>query len=340
MAGRAVAEPATGSAAFELDRFEWAGDERLEIEGRWLGVRGRRFVRPTLTLRGGGGERRILALLEHKPWDPGADAWLAAFAWNGERKEIEVAELAVAPGVEVVLPAPGEARGRRRARTPKRYSAQITAQSPPEGAIDRDDGAAPARTPARERLEADIAGLRVEVESLRAQLEREAERRERVERERDAAIAARDTTQRELHAAAAERDEATRVRDAALRERADADARREAAAREHDALVAEARGRGALQTRLDAAIRARDALRDERDAARAERDAVVAQRDSAVAEREAAKRTTSLASLPRSSIYMSSRQQSFLALWTPRLVALAICIAFVVIVALLFHGSP
>ena len=42
-----VAPEQTG---FELDRFQWAGEDRLEVEGRWFGVRGRRFVRPVLTV--------------------------------------------------------------------------------------------------------------------------------------------------------------------------------------------------------------------------------------------------------------------------------------------------
>src|SRR3954469_22828099 len=43
--------------SFELERFRWEGEERLEVSGRWFAVRGRRFVRPTLTLRGGGRRR-------------------------------------------------------------------------------------------------------------------------------------------------------------------------------------------------------------------------------------------------------------------------------------------
>src|SRR5207249_10364146 len=58
--GTLAAGPAANEAAFELDRIEWTDGERIEVEGRWLGVRGRRFVRPTLTLRGPGGERRML----------------------------------------------------------------------------------------------------------------------------------------------------------------------------------------------------------------------------------------------------------------------------------------
>ena len=68
---------------FELERFERTGADRIEIAGRWYGLRGRRFVRPVLNLQtGGGSRRRAIALLEHKPWaaDDG-ETWLAAFTW-------------------------------------------------------------------------------------------------------------------------------------------------------------------------------------------------------------------------------------------------------------------
>src|SRR5438552_1784115 len=111
------------TVAFELERFEW-GDERIEVEGRWVGVRGRRFVRPTLTLRGDEADRRMLALLEHKPWDPSDAPWMAAFAWEGEESGFDEAELAVAPGLEVVLPAPRRAAERKPAPRRKRYEAR------------------------------------------------------------------------------------------------------------------------------------------------------------------------------------------------------------------------
>ena len=35
---------------FEVERFDWVDDARLEVLGRWSGVRGLRFVRPVLTV--------------------------------------------------------------------------------------------------------------------------------------------------------------------------------------------------------------------------------------------------------------------------------------------------
>ena len=36
--------------SFEVEGFDWR-DDRLELRGRWFGVHGRRFVRPTLHAR-------------------------------------------------------------------------------------------------------------------------------------------------------------------------------------------------------------------------------------------------------------------------------------------------
>ena len=95
-----------GVVAFELERFVAAGT-RLEVTGRWRGVRGRRFMRPTLTIEVDGREARALADLEHKPWAPEEDAeWTAAFDWSGEWRGVERFELAVTPDIAVYLPAP------------------------------------------------------------------------------------------------------------------------------------------------------------------------------------------------------------------------------------------
>src|ERR1700759_4315687 len=101
-------DPAEASElGFELERFAWAGDDRLEVTGRWFGVRGRRFVRPTLTLRAAGRRRRMIALLDHKPWAAAEEEpWTAAFAWRGPQEDIAGARLEVAPDVVLELPPP------------------------------------------------------------------------------------------------------------------------------------------------------------------------------------------------------------------------------------------
>jgi len=84
------------TVVFDVERCEWTAPDRLEVAGRWFGVRGWRFVRPTLDLDGPDGRRRLLALLEHKPWAPAdGEPGIAAFAWQGELAEIERVELTV-----------------------------------------------------------------------------------------------------------------------------------------------------------------------------------------------------------------------------------------------------
>ena len=56
---RAELMPAAGDVSFELERFEWTADDRLEVVGRWNGVRGRRLLRPALTVDAGGRRQRV-----------------------------------------------------------------------------------------------------------------------------------------------------------------------------------------------------------------------------------------------------------------------------------------
>src|SRR3954453_5279610 len=94
--------------AFEVDHFDWPEDDRIEVRGRWFGVSGRRFVRPTLHVRIAGRRRRMLALLDHKPWSPDDEStWVAAFAWRGTHDGVSTARLEVAPDVILDLPQPG-----------------------------------------------------------------------------------------------------------------------------------------------------------------------------------------------------------------------------------------
>src|SRR5690349_17873301 len=58
--------------SFELERFEWQGEDRLEVRGRWYGVRGHRFMRPTLHVKAGGRRKRMIPVraLKHSAPDP------------------------------------------------------------------------------------------------------------------------------------------------------------------------------------------------------------------------------------------------------------------------------
>src|SRR5690349_9369406 len=98
-----------GRVVFELDRFERVGDDCYTVQGRWSGVRGRRFIRPTLTVLAGGQRVRLLADLVHKPWAPeDGEPWEAAFPAGQVHGEVEEAELAVSPDLLLTLPGPGE----------------------------------------------------------------------------------------------------------------------------------------------------------------------------------------------------------------------------------------
>ena len=234
--------------SFELERFEWAAGERLELSGRWFGVRGRRFLRPTLELDVAGQTQRLLATLEHKPWAPEeGDEWVAAFEWTGGPAEIESVRLVVGPDATVELSPPrGSANGR-----------------PRSGA--RGDGGG------RRKL----AEARAEVKRVRAELERE----------RDAALAERDKLAAELGAAneelatelAAAKDE---FEEARLRIEALESGLRVATRLRDDA---RAERNAALEAR-DAAVESRDAALESRHATLKPRDAVLRSSDAAVAE--------------------------------------------------------
>jgi hypothetical protein len=218
-----VAPEQTG---FELDRFQWAGDDRLEVEGRWFGVRGRRFVRPVLTVQVAGGRRRLLAVLDHKPWaaDEGA-AWIAAFPWEGPRDDVGDAELEVG-ALTVDLPPPGgsEQPGNRRKAETSAPLTNLADRKPGQA----DSGAAKAVAPpeptgepvlraageSRQHLERDLAAARAELGRVRARHEEElraarTEAREAGERLRALESRAGDSEQR----AGLLEDEARRLRE-------------------------------------------------------------------------------------------------------------------------------
>lgn len=177
---------ATALPAFDLHELRATGGE-LRVTGTWSGVRGMRFVRPTLTVGG----RRLLATLEHKPWAPDADPWTATFPWDGGEVDVDDAVLSVAPTITVTL---GEG-------------------GPPAAAEPEDPIVVERRR--FDRRETEIGFLRDELRAAREERDRAQARTEALERERDDAVAAVEQAERRFERAARQRDEARDERDAA-----------------------------------------------------------------------------------------------------------------------------
>ncbi len=90
-------------------------------------MRGRRFVRPTLTLTHHDAPVRALAELEHKPWAAeDGEVWTAAFSIEEAFDEAREIELSVAPDIVVEL----RPKGKRLARPGDTLSAGDAARAP------------------------------------------------------------------------------------------------------------------------------------------------------------------------------------------------------------------
>ena len=164
--------PEDDGITFDVDRVSLGASGQIEVTGRWYGVRGRRFVRPSLTLslRDDGGERRVLADLEHKPWAAqDGEAWSAAFPFDGELEVAERIELTVAPDITVEL-----AGGRgRRVNTGR--SADLRPAGSTRSAVVRDD---PARPRPRAPQSPEIVRLRERLAVAESLITRERTRRQ------------------------------------------------------------------------------------------------------------------------------------------------------------------
>jgi hypothetical protein len=299
----------TGEIAFELERYEFKGDDRVEISGRWSGVRGRRFIRPTLTVMTGGRGSRALADLEHKPWAPEeGKLWMAAFSCTVEDATALEAELNVAPDITITLPAPGDAAatGAKRAkrerpgREPRVRRELIERPAPPRrsGASPSQESTARREVAAikttmdaaiadkerllhesdaeKERLQGELAASKTEQAQLRARVEELTAELDRAVAARTSALAARDQALETSERSLAERDTAVQAQ-------AETVAARDAAIESRDAAVA--MREEALNARDESDAAANAALLA-RDHALAQRDAADTARGRAVADRE------------------------------------------------------
>jgi uncharacterized coiled-coil DUF342 family protein len=264
------------SFGFELDRFERDDEQGLELRGRWFGVRGRRFVRPTLTMRIDGAKHRLLADLEHKPWAAeDGEEWIASFSPAPPAGDTRDIELSVARDIVIPLSAP----------------ASVTSSPRPTGKT-----AAPARPETRpkarpaDRVQKALELERAKARELRRALDDAETDRGRLAAQRDALTAERDGMrhdQARSRAQVAELQQRLRSsetnantglsesRDELEAERAETN-RLRATVDRHDAVAAERDRLGAERDRLAA----------ERDRLAAERKVLVTERDELIAERE------------------------------------------------------
>jgi hypothetical protein len=156
--------PDAPDVSFELERFAWVSDDRLEVAGRWHGVR-RKLPRPTLVVEVGGRRRRLRALSGTAESTP--HGWQAAFPWEGEPVRLAGAELELGRSIVVELPRPR----RSAARSGDAAAAPVIPATAPEPA-----GAADEKKLDRERdetgqLQAAIDAARADAEAARSDAE-------------------------------------------------------------------------------------------------------------------------------------------------------------------------
>ena len=266
-------------------------------------------MRPTLVLKGEGEPKRLLALLEHKPWSAvEGTEWIAAFAWEGDVVSFESAEMNVGAGLDLELPAPRmrpgkPARFRKRVEArdasrpvelPKPKARGVVSETP-KADPDPDPEATqpvpatpvvdPDAAPDARIAEAEAAAdrLRTERNELRRERDQALEKLRAVRAELESERQAREQAVND--ARAAERESANRMLGEGAELRAGVERQREIAYLERDD----------AKTARDEAIALRDKACEERDAAlaeakeaRRERKEAFAQRDRAVKLRERA----------------------------------------------------
>jgi hypothetical protein len=250
MAQAVEPERGAGSVTFEVERFEPRGRDQLALSGRWFGLRGRRFVRPTLTLGTGADRRRALADLEHKPWAAeDGELWEATFPYEANGARPRHIELTVAPDITIALPSPGSGASEQRIKArPRRDDLLDNLRGarrdgrPAPGSRNGSDPSRGVRSVARREdgLEAQREAPRVPdppvtaaaapdpVAAAQALTRRDAaagrvteaiSQRDKAARAYEQAVRARDHATHELDRMRKERDRMAKERDQALRDR-------------------------------------------------------------------------------------------------------------------------
>jgi hypothetical protein len=297
---------AGGRVAFQVEHVDLDRAGRCAVQGRWTGVRGRRFMRPALTVIVGGQRVRLLADLEHKPWAAeDGEPWMAEFPCEFAAAAVEEAELTVAPDITVLLPLDGKAgsRGKRgrsgpvaqaKARSPV-AAGQSGLRTPEQAGMSSSLGGTRQSEPSRSqvtqlqderrRLREEVARLAEESAAAEARATELSAQLERLTQERNQLVEERDEATARCEEARVARSRMSAELESAHRERAAAQESGEAAREASDRFLNERGAALAAQARAESD---RDAAIAARDQALAERDAAVAVRDHALAERNAA----------------------------------------------------
>jgi hypothetical protein len=188
-------DTASNGATFQLDRFEWAAPDRLEIAGSFAGIEPPRMA-PTLVVGGADGRRRLTATPAESPVD--GEQWTAAFLWQEPPVPFEEVELELGDGLSVVLPAPGSGdaalairgAGRPAGETLRLQAALLAAQEEAREA-----------SAARGQVLQELARAREDLEAERSAHAADAERfKQGLAQVRDAGEDALAATERELAA--------------------------------------------------------------------------------------------------------------------------------------------
>lgn len=339
MAQAVEPERGAGSLSFEVERFESRGGDRLMLSGRWFGLRGRRFVRPTLTLGSGDSRQRALAELEHKPWAAeDGELWEAAFPIELDGGDPGSIELTVAPDITVALPAPGFAAREQRIRARPRRDDLLDNLRGARRDGRPSTGSGNGRDPRRDGRSATgwEEGLEAQREAPRVH---EAPPTASPPGEADALASRLSQAQREIERLRAEltRQDGVKVEAASALSRRDA-----AVNRLTEALAA----RDQAAQAYEQAVRARDRALRERDHMRKELDRVTKDRDQALRDREraiakankasdaAAARVDHRPAAAQSVVTGTRATRSPWVVWTQRLLAVSVLVVAVLAVAI------
>jgi hypothetical protein len=240
---------------FDLERFEWAAPDRLQLAGTFSGLDEGAAAAPTLVLHGAERTHRLPAVEgdgSDAPMD--GEPWAATFAWQDVPEAFDAAELELGPDVTVQLPEPHAGqRSFGGQRLPVRKAAEREPEaarqngspppaaeegrqnsSPPPAAEEGRQNGSPPPAAERLRLQSELVSAQEEARELRAELERAEEELSRARQDLQA--------ERERHAADSER-----FREGLASVQASAE----------EALAAEQLGADELRAELDAALDAR-----------------------------------------------------------------------------------